>query len=262
MLFAGGKKENIESVEDENPYWISFSDLLAGILAIFALVLVVMFFELRKEIKMTERDAEELRVIKKNISELIKVLARIADIRKQMLDELKAGLRMEDIQVIISKNYEVLRIPADVLSFEPAKYDIPPEKKETVGRIGYHLKSVLKKYNSDKIVETIFIEGHTDSDKYEEHPLRNWGLSTSRAIRIWQHWTESPGNIKEFMAMENRGKEKLFSVSGYAESRRLVRPDLTDLDKERNRRIDIRFLMWTPMQKEMKEVLKVLERSK
>ena len=56
----------------------------------------------------------------------------------------------------------------------------------------------------------------------------------------------------------NSAKEKLFSCSGYAETRPIASNE-TEEGKEANRRIDIRFTM-TPPQEETAEIVKDIEK--
>ena len=90
----------------------------------------------------------------------------------------------------------------------------------------------------DDSVDTIFIEGHTDSDRYSG--LRgNWGLSTFRAIEFWENF--KPENAGFFENYTNSRKQKMFSVSGYGETRAVV-PNSDEINKSKNRRIDIKFI--------------------
>ena len=74
----------------------------------------------------------------------------------------------------------------------------------------------------------------------------NWGLSTFRAISLWQFWERVlPADMK-LSRLVNADGLPLFSVSGYAETRPALREQLTEVDFRRNRRIDIRFTIRRP----------------
>ena len=145
-----------------------------------------------------------------------------------------------------------------IIQFAQGSYDIPKEANHKLNTMSKVIYEVLEKYRiSDqlKFVDTIIIEGHTDPKPYFNKLLDgNWGLSTMRAIRFWKH-LKSVKNapLDNFRNHEN---QKLFSVSGYADSRpykcsnskpfldryRADCPKLTEKQSDdKDRRIDIRF---------------------
>jgi hypothetical protein len=111
--------------------------------------------------------------------------------------------------------------------------------------------------------------------------MGNWGLSTYRAISLWNFWTDGQGQLASLRQQKNAVGEPLFSVSGYADTRAVVPPPeealrflnlpalppegMALLDEPRNRRIDLRFTLRgsesvrSELQKEVTE-LKRLEK--
>lgn len=225
---------------DENPYWISFSDIMAGLLVIFVLAVIHLVLELAEQKEAIEAD--------------IALIKRIHEIRAEMLLEIKDDLVKDKIQVEISDNESVLHIP-DELAFAENKSTIPKDKEVFVGKVGKALFSSLKKEGRMRFVDTIFIEGHTDSRPAPRYPNGNWGLSTDRAISIWKYWTERLEVGEEMQALRNREDSKIFSVSGYGATRRLVAPDTLKEQRRKNRRIDIRFTMFSPSVSDFQTVL-------
>ena len=197
---------------------------------------------------------EELR---EQVEKALRELAAIEAVRKEILLEIKNNLETRGVYVEVVENFTILSIP-EKLSFDSGRYNIPEEKKDTVLLIGREIKKALLKPGRTRNIDTIFIEGHTDSVPYNKVELGNWGLSAHRAISIWNYWTETPGELKEFNNMKNRNGKHLFSVSGYSWTRRTVEPDITPGDKEKNRRIDIRFTMRTPVTGELQKLLERL----
>lgn len=238
------------SVESENPYWISFSDIMAGLLVIFILALIVLMIRLNTQTIMTKE-------LREQVEKALKELAAIEAVRNEILYEIKNNLKLKGVDVEVVENNTVLSIP-ERLSFYSGQYNIPENKKNTVLLIGNEIKKALQKPGRTKYIDTIFIEGHTDSVPYNRVELGNWGLSAHRAISIWKYWTESPGELEEFKNMKNRNGKHLFSVSGYSWTRRVVDPDIAPRDKEKNRRIDIRFTMHTPVTGELQKLLERL----
>jgi flagellar motor protein MotB len=238
-------------VDEENPYWISFSDIMAGLLVIFVLAAVALILELEQ--KREEWD--------KTIAEI----ARAEEVRKDILREIEEELNKLNIPVEISENQTVIRIPADVLSFESRQYKIPddPAFQERAMEIGRVMHAAITKDNRLDYLDTIFVEGHTDKQRYYNPGIHgNWGLSTLRAISVWRFWNTHDTDSLPLEELENRSGNRLFSVSGYAETRpdesTLVDPD-SEYSLRRNRRIDIRFTIRRPGLADYEEIREALK---
>ncbi len=59
------------NVDEENPYWISFSDIMAGLLVIFILASVVFIIQLQKRRLDVEQAIRELSEANKNRADLL-----------------------------------------------------------------------------------------------------------------------------------------------------------------------------------------------
>lgn len=235
-------------VDEENPYWISFSDIMAGLLVIFILASVVFIIQLQKRRLDVEQAIKELSEANKN--------------RADLLDEIKKQLEKRGILVEVSANKTVLRIPDEYLFFETRSYRIPPNRQDAVYTIGDTLDSALRRGLKDgrhKFLDTIFVEGHTDSRPARTLQLGNWGLSANRAIQVWRFWTEERAASNGLVTLLNFQGKPLFSVSGYAATRRLQEPDDTDEKRRNNRRIDLRFTVRQPVIEEYQGILDVFD---
>jgi len=219
-------------VDDENPYWISFSDIMAGLLVVFILASLVLILELM--------------VTRQFVQDNIDDLKDAVEARNKIMNEIADDLKEKGILVELSDNNEVLRIPEGALTFVSNKSQIQEEYQDNVYQIG---KSLYERITLDdrnkKYLDTIFVEGHTDAQRsYKQGG--NWRLSTDRAISIWRYWMENLPQDMQLEALDNHNSQKLFSVSGYSKTRRLVEDELTALDREKNRRIDIRITVKEP----------------
>jgi len=223
------------SVDEENPYWISFSDIMSGLLVIFILASMVLILQL-----MEKRD---------KVNSAINELQQSEMAKEQILNEIQEELKKHKITVEIIDNKSVLRIPDEELTFRPDQYNVPKtgeayKRAELIGRVLYE---AVTKDDRQKYLDTVFIEGHTDSQRsrvFKE--MGNWGLSTFRAIAVWQFWNQQLGSTANLSTITNHAGKPLFSVSGYAAQRRLVESELTKADLQKNRRIDIRFTVKRP----------------
>jgi len=250
MRFSSNRGNN-HQINDENPYWMSFSDIMAGLLVIFVLASIALILELTQK--------------KEEFNEAVEAVRKAEAVRKNMLEEIKSELNEMNIPVTISDNHTVLRIPEDVLTFAQGRFDIPSDEisqRNTldIGRVIYRS---IRKEDRWQYLDTIFVEGHTDPVPYRSQAIKgNWGLSTFRAISVWNYWIETMPAEERLDSLVNHVGRKLFSVSGYAETRPVpcsygsneihdetICPNggmSAEASNSQNRRIDIRFTVRRP----------------
>ena len=236
-MFFNKKTKKINELND-NPYWMSFSDMMSGMLIIFILLCITLLFRLSQIKNEVTTNIEELKEANKVRSEILHEIA----------DELANPKSGNPIIVEITDNDTVLRIPANVLNFDHNSIEI--NNIENAERIGYALYKAINTRERSKKLETIFIEGHADSTRGINDPgdRTNWYYSTQRAVSLWQYWIV---NMKEAYGAELEGMtnyegKHLFSVSGYGATRRVVQMEDSPEAFRRNRRIDIRITTKQP----------------
>ena len=229
----GPARHRSEYADDENPYWISFSDIMAGLLVIFIMASLALMLEL----------LETKDQVDKNVDKIMEA----EEVRRTIIREIQTELEKRNILVEVSDNESVLRIPEDLLAFETDQYQIPDSKKiqETVHELGRVIYERITFEERWEYLDTIFIEGHTDS-RPSHRTMGNWGLSAYRAISIWDYWLENLPEQMGLDSLKNHTGEKLFSVSGYAETRPVIADQVNEQDYIKNRRIDIRFTVKKP----------------
>lgn len=204
---------------EENPFLISISDLMAGLLTIFMLALTYYVLSLgQQSAKLTENE----------------------DKRTEILEVLKKELQNAGITVRVDK--DVLHLPEGIL-FDAGKAEIKEEGWQSIRVLAPVLSKVLQDPKYKDAVETVFIEGHTDNMPINTPSFpSNWELSTQRAINTWQAMQKiSP----ELGSLTNKNGQPLFSCSGYADTRPIASND-SEEGRSRNRRIDLRFTMVPP----------------
>jgi len=228
------------NVDEENPYWLSFSDIMSGLLIIFILAALYLMIELKEKMDFIDTSVIEL--------------AKANQIRSEILHEIQSELMKKGVQVDVVDNESVLRVPADQLHFRQGKFEIPESKASTVTLIGRYLYQAIVKPERIKYIDTIFIEGHTDSVPAKKLPKGNWGLSALRAIVVWDHWRSNLEYGKGLVLLRNRKGDPIFSVSGYAATRRIDKAEADALALQKNRRIDIRFTMRQPNYKSITDL--------
>ena len=300
-MFRRPTDKNQKNGEEENPFLLSFSDLMASLLAIFILALVVMMIQLHLQKRKLEDDRNNIvsleqheKILKENerlrslleelrvgLKEIQAIQAKVTDTldgvgssrEKQlanMLETIQQDLKKQSIEVLVAENGTVLRIPEKALSFELSKYRIQDRYNLAADAIGSSLLNALNKNENREILDTVFIEGHTDAVPNRQE-MGNWGLSTYRAISLWYHWTENPGRhaaLKKLMTAVNEVshiERPLISTSGYADTRPADLSRIGSLPKIQtgnaaDRRIDIRFTLITSKKKDLSELKNMSER--
>ena len=185
MIFRN-RRDDISFVEKENPYYLSFSDLMSGLLLIFILLTISLAINLIQK----RKDLEKTR--KKNFDRTTEIQNLIESIRKELNEK----------GIVVEIDKSILIIPEKEVGFESGSHDLDLNDKRTLNLIGSTIQKVLLKDDKFLILESIFVEGHTDSKKFSEcykipsgrecvfdkdHD-GNWELSVFRAISVLKHF--------------------------------------------------------------------------
>lgn len=198
--------------------------------------------------------------------------------RVEMLQNIEERLLERGVRVSIDRRSGVLRLSGDLL-FETGAEAYRPAAAQTVRLLAGVLGEVLPCYAAGAptqacpkptpILETVLVEGHTDRQPYRGMALatsqaRNDFLSTQRALAVFQTLRSAEPQLE---ALRNGDGLPLLGVSGYGERRPL--PDAlgeTSADFERNRRIDVRFVLTSRTSYELDrlrgQIRDVLEKAK
>lgn len=242
------RKSNNVPMEDEDPYWKSFVDIMSALLVLFILASVVLILQLMEKSADFDQQVEQLK--------------KAETVRQQILDEAVEKLRQRGIKVEVSENHTVLRIPNELLGFDTGAYEIQPRYQQTALEIGEVINQVVSQDDRINYLDTIFIEGHTDNRPFPGFMGKgNWGLSTFRAISLWQFWSTEIPEAERLNRLSNQDGEPLFSVSGYAETRPVSKQQRGEEDYRLNRRIDIRFTIRRPQSADYEAVKTLLGNS-
>lgn len=279
-MFRRSQRSGSHTAEEENPFLLSFSDLMASLLAIFILALIVMMVQLHKKQQELEQDRQKIKLTLVELLGSLQEIERTQDgiasalsgisLRERSLASILEGmqrdLRERGIEVVVAENGSVLRIPEQALHFALGKFDIPPEFQNTANLIGQALLMALEREENRKLLDTVFIEGHTDAVR-NSREMGNWGLSTYRAISLWQFWTEKPGACAALKELKTPARDEyhlerpLISVSGYGQTRptgapspAIPGPGTPEGDNSADRRIDIRFTLAASEKKNLEGV--------
>lgn len=276
IVAEGEEKAGSHSEEDEN-YFVSMTDMMVGILFIFIIMLMVFAFNFRQQTDetkvLTAAQEEQLRradELAKQISELRRQIAgEITELNKadqartELLEAIQKKLDALGLTVTIDSNTGVLRLTEDAIHFAlniSTLDDVAARNVDAVSRV---LQDVLPAYaacpklspcahSRGYVVETVFIEGHTDRTG---NPEQNWRLSTERAVNTYRRIVDQSPSLRDLMNSSGGG---MLSVSGYASSRPVDDRPVHEAYRV-NRRIDLRFVMEADRRERLNEVLKLLD---
>jgi len=193
-------------------------------------------------------------------------MSDIDSLRTKMLHDIENELQKRGIQVIVREESGVLQLPDEIL-FDHNEFTLNDDGLNAIGKLAEVLDEILPCYSivpeslqdpcyqqssTQLRLEAVFIEGHTDSVGDDPY---NWELSVDRAINTFQELEQRSQLATELLNDEG---EYLFSVAGYGEKRLLV-VEVTEDDKRRNRRIDLRFVMNVSHQEALDRVQRRLQ---
>jgi flagellar motor protein MotB len=236
--------------------WISFSDFMTALLTVFMLAAVALVLSLSQEqdaldlakadavkakadaIK-AKTDAEAAKARGDRFDDMLTSLGTGEKVRADMVREMRDALAARGIKVDVDPSTSVVRVPVDLLGFDSGSAEISRQHQANALIIGNVIAGELLQRDRYRVLDTVFVEGHTDDVPMDGLFGGNWGLSTNRAIALWRLWEDKlPAHLDSLVGHSG---ERLFSVSGYGDTRPLKSIQVTDADRAANRRIDIRF---------------------
>ena len=278
--------------EHQSNYFASFTDMLVGVL--FVLILMVAFLAFQTGTEKTvpfslfEAVQRELEQVKAENAELKAELAKmklvkplesyIADgqkARDDIVREVVEELRALQIDAQVGRSSNVVTISGrNLFGSGRSDLDSVTGAQERVERLAGVLtekircyafaetlttakKRVVKECNPDLLfVEAVFVEGHTDNAPVTANLGdgidSNLKLSARRATNTYQAMVDA---VPDLTLFKNPDGLQALSVAAYGEQRPWVE-NIDRAAREQNRRIDIRFDMYTPKDQSALDELK------
>jgi flagellar motor protein MotB len=261
---------------------------MVGVLFVFLLMMVVLALNFRddsqelvatrQQMEAAKAEAEQLRtenaMISTKLREAAKALKQqLADreqIRAALLERLATELRNANIDFAIDPQSGVLRL-SDAIPFKTGRSDLSePEAQRTVHVLAQVLSDTLPCFSGGvehgpncgsadaEILETMLVEGHTDTQQYAsltqvQSEAENDRLSTARALTVFAAVRQQAPLLDR---LKNGAGQPLLGVSGYGQRRPLPGTDSDNPDDlTRNRRIDLRFVLSSRNSREIEHLL-------
>ncbi len=232
-MLIGRKPPRGNSQQHEGEgYLASSADLMIGILFIF----IIMVVYLAVEIKRVQSENN----------------GRNTDPVKTLVDQIGQRLRDKGVKAELDPDSGVIALPSDAL-FDSGKAVPAAGASEALAKTEMVLLEVLPCYVSSVKrdnrlceqlnrrgveLETVMIEGHTDSDQYLNDPAKNWHLGLDRARYIFEELGR--GELGRF---KNKKRQPLLGVSSYADTRPSKIMTTPKDPKAKDRRVELRFIL-------------------
>lgn len=269
MRIPGRRRRDFES--GENPFWITYSDLLSALVMVF-LVLLLAFQALSEEnmrelaAKNKELESERKRIklanaeLKKTKDEVERVdLNKNAEKMKGLLRELAMleGKFPKGTITTDSKTGEV-RIDDKIL-FDTGKAVLKPEGKRILDQVVPEWSAIVTRPEYAEIIKEVVFEGHADaqgvSDPNENY-LQNLALTQNRSVAVARYVFRADNNFEHKEALRS-----LVSASGRSnvealKAWRAKDPGLKDSELLKNannrpskqhRRVSLKLILKNPL---------------
>ncbi len=266
--------------DEEENYFVSLSDLMTGVLFVFVILttaLALHYHTKSGELAAKSKELEQARQgvaratgkaeeVQEALDALAKVLREREKIRKDELQKLVSSLGKQQISVELDETNGILRLPGKLL-FDASKAQLQPDGKKVLSLLAKEMLPVVRKGCGESTLkwEAIYIEGHTDNIPIHEDFPSNWHLSSARAINTYNALLLAEPSLAGQL---NHQQKAVIGISGYGDQRP-VADNNTDEGRQKNRRIDIRFVMAYPsraeiedMERKLKEASQKLEPAK
>jgi chemotaxis protein MotB len=259
------------SPEGEN-YFVAMADMMVGILFVFILMLTGFALDFRRTtdtqetaLKVAQEVASKLDPLHSSVQARIAQLDNVLDNRRDLLRDIQKQLASEGLSVQVDQSSGILRLDEDAVRFAPDRADLVDRNRDNIAKIARVLDRVLPKYTrcrgSENFVcsppegaalDTLFIEGHTDVTGRDDD---NWELSAARAVNTYRELIAVAPSLR---LLRNSRKEQMISVSGYSSTRPIDSRASRDA-WDRNRRIDLRFVMENGDRRALEQILGVAD---
>lgn len=215
-------KKRVE--EEETNFWISISDLMAGILIIFILLFIFKMLDYQGEIEKQEVIQQELNETKDKIIEL-------TNTRLKIIALLKKEFEKEEIDILIDENTGAIKLREGIL-FDTSESIIKEEGKEFLKEfMPVYFRILLDNEEIREELAEIIIEGHTDDVSTYMYNLK---LSQLRSYNVVDLLFSDEFNYKNKDLLV-----KYLTANGKSYSNLIYKDNAVDRDS--SRRVEIKF---------------------
>lgn len=220
IFFKKTGTQSSDQHEDVENYLVSSSDLMIGLLFIFIILVVALTVKIQNNDKLEDPMAGLMgffseRANKRGSSIKIDPKTGVITLHSDgLFDTGKAILKPAGIQEILNIRADLATVLPCYITYEQVRNDCSHNPARAT-------------------IETIFIEGHTDSQPMN-HPLyNNWHLGLDRARAVYA--VLGGEGLSDY---KNERGQPIFGFSSYGDERLKDR-----VHDEPNRRVELRFIL-------------------
>jgi len=229
--------------DSQNNFWISYADLMAGLLFVFILVVgvvVVKYSYMTSELQLQKESIEKLvqeaakkqndaEKLREELEQTKESIHKLTSVKAVVIEKLRTKLGNK---IAVNPKDGSLSIAGNIL-FDQGEYTLKSDAKMALqGVLSEYIDVMMNEQEIRDNLERIIIEGHTNSDGEYLHNLE---LSQKRAFEVMKFiLTLQPKlekDLKVFIAASGRSDTDLiYDIN-----------DSTVEDKFASRRIEIKF---------------------
>jgi outer membrane protein OmpA-like peptidoglycan-associated protein len=215
--------------EEKENFWVSYTDLMSGLLIIFALVLMIAMFNMQSTF---EESSAVIAEKEEQLKKQDKMIEDLVGVKAEIINQLVKTFQDSNLNIEVDKQTGAIRFSGGVF-FETNSSEVSATGQQYLEDfIPKYIGILLSEQFRDEIAQ-IVVEGHTDT---EGGYLYNLQLSQDRALSVVQK-ISSP----EFPNFTHR--DQLASVIT-ANGRSFSVPILNSegqIDLEKSRRVEFKF---------------------
>lgn len=201
--------------EEGSGYWISFSDLMSGVLIVFILLFIYKILDYQNNIESKEKMIQDL-----------------SSTRMQIISMLQEEFEKENIDIVIDPKTGAIRLSEAIL-FDYGENNLKDEGKVFLERfIPIYAKILFGSEEIKSQVSQIIIEGHTDT---EGDYIFNLQLSQERALSVVEHLLRP-----EFNYENKHDLQYVLTANGRSFSETINNED-GSVNADASRRVEIKF---------------------
>lgn len=215
--------------EEKDSFWVSYTDLMSGLLVIFALVLMVAMFNMQSTYEESKAVIAEKEEALEKQNEMIE---EIVGVKSDIIHELVKAFKDSNLNMEVDQQTGAIRFSGGVF-FEKNSSEVSPTGEQYLEQFIPVYIGILLSDQFRNEVSQIVVEGHTDA---EGGYLFNLKLSQDRTLSVVQKISDP-----EFPNFVHR--EELTSVitaNGRAFSVPIYNNDGM-IDSDKSRRVEFKF---------------------
>jgi outer membrane protein OmpA-like peptidoglycan-associated protein len=229
LLLGGRSGATVEEAAPEQDYWLSYSDLMAGLLMVFTLMLLATLYSYQSGIQ--------------GIREILLI-------RTDVVQRLEQEFQQGEARLVQVQPDGTVRF-ADQVLFDENSAVLSGSGKEQLSAFAARYVTILFA-NPDfeafrQQLDAIVVEGHTNDNGTYAYNLR---LSQERALAVMEvllgQATGFESQLQRYVTANGRSFAALVCANGEVDNESSIAPDSRcatrgGVDKERSRRIEIRL---------------------